>query len=387
MKLLTKSIILLSTLIFFSCKKEVKHTSITVANSLDLPRSFETVTIPVNKINFRNEFKHFSVVDEKGDIQVSQEITQGGNVVSVLFQPKLKANETKTYTVVEQIETDKKDTICYSRFVPERTDDYAWENDKVAFRVYGPTAQKMKEDGVDGGTLSSGIDCWLKRVEYPIINKWYKKYADKTGTYHVDTGEGLDNYHVGVSRGVGGISVKSDGKYYNSKNFISYKTLATGSIRTQFSLEYANWDANGKKVTETRLITLDKGSNLTRNEIQLKGVDAISIGLTLHKNDGQITKNKENGFISYWEKLGDSELGTGIVLPNLKNIIGFDYYENDKDEVKNQYVQIKVTNDKVVYYNGFGWKKSKQFSDSTQWNTYLAQFSKRLKNPLKVIYK
>ncbi|QBG48089.1 DUF4861 domain-containing protein [Verrucomicrobia bacterium S94] len=53
-------------------------------------------------------------------------------------------------------------TFC--RYVPERADDFVWENDKAAFRMYGPTFLKGKED--------SGIDCWLKRVDYVRI--WQK---------------------------------------------------------------------------------------------------------------------------------------------------------------------------------------------------------------------
>lgn len=37
-----------------------------------------------------------------------------------------------------------------------------------------------------GGTLASVVDCWFKRVSYPIINKWYKKNTDGTRSYHVD---------------------------------------------------------------------------------------------------------------------------------------------------------------------------------------------------------
>src|SRR5205085_8225450 len=94
----------------------------------------------------------------------------------------------------------------YSRFVPERIDDYAWENDRVAFRTYGPVTQRIVEEGKPGGTLSSGLDCWLKRVPYPVIDKWYKKSIEG-GSYHKDEGEGYDPYHVGLSRGCGGIGV------------------------------------------------------------------------------------------------------------------------------------------------------------------------------------
>jgi len=381
----TKLFYLFTIIIIASCTNDVK-TTITITNDLDISRTFETVEIPIKKIKEVSEFKHYSVIDDKGEIQISQEIdtNENGSIDIVLFQPKLAAKETKKYFVVEAIETDVKDVICYSRFVPERTDDYAWENDKVAFRVYGPTAQKMKEDGVEGGTLSSGVDCWLKRVEYPIINKWYKKYADKTGTYHEDTGEGLDNYHVGTSSGCGGIAIKTDSSYAISKNYINYKTITTGPIRTQFSLEYATWNANGRSIKESRIITLDKGNNLSKFKIYLGGTKTVSIGLTLHKNDGIITKNKEDGWISYWETLDDSELGTSVVI-SPKSIVGFDTYISTKDDVKNQYIEVNVSNNKVTYYTGFGWKKSRQFQSNKEWSTYLTNFSKRIKTPLTVI--
>ena len=386
MKPLTKIIFLIGMLFIVSCNKE--KTTISVKNNLNLPRTFETVTLTKSELKLKetDNLEDYVMVDMQQKPQIVQYVdtNKDGKADELLFQPKVKANDKSEYTLAKRKDKQKTGAICYSRFVPERTDDYAWENDKVAFRVYGPTAQKMKEEGVEGGTLSSGVDCWLKRVEYPIINKWYKKYADKTGTYHKDTGEGLDNYHVGVSRGCGGISVKVDTTYYNSKNFSNYKTLMTGPIRTQFSLKYATWDANGKKIKENRIITLDKGNNLSKFEINLDGSDTVSVGLTLHKNDGLKTTDKENGFISYWENLDDSELGTGVVFTNKKDIIAFDIYKNEKDEVKNQYAKVKIPNKKLTYYTGFGWKKSKQFENPTQWNTYLNNFAKRIASPLKV---
>ena len=383
-----KILFFLSILAFSSCKSDTK--TITVTNDLDFERSFETITLSKSDLKLPDTANLYDYViqDKNGVQQIAQyEDTNNDNSVDViLFQPKVAPTSSTIYKVVHipNVELPERNEICYSRFVPERTDDYAWENDRVAFRVYGPTAQKMKEDNIEGGTLSSGVDCWLKRVDYPIINKWYKKYSEKTGTYHKDTGEGLDNYHVGTSRGCGGIAVKKDSSYAISKNFIGYKTITTGPIRTQFSLEYADWDAHGNLIKESRIITLDKGNNLSKFEIALQGTDKVSIGLTLHKNDGTITKNKENGWISYWEHLDDSELGTAIVIPALQNILDFDTYISTTDDVKNQYVELKVTNNKIVYYAGFGWKKSKQFVTQKDWYTYLNTFAAKLKSPLHI---
>ncbi|KKL41721.1 hypothetical protein LCGC14_2367460, partial [marine sediment metagenome] len=321
---------------------------------------------------------------------LSQTIDSDGDGTddTVLFQPNIKAKSEIIYTAIrsDSMSTTANDSVarCYSRFVPERTDDYAWENDRVAFRTYGPVAQKMVEDDVKGGTLSSGIDAWLKRVDYPIINKWYEKELETDGSYHEDTGEGLDNFHVGSSRGVGGIALKKGDTYHISRNFTSWKRLFNGPIRTSFVLTYADWDADGKQISEEKHISLDYGSNLSRFEINLEGTDTISAGLTLHENKGTTNVNEEDGWISYWEPHFDSEIGTGIVIPD-DGMIGHDKYETEEKDRSNIYAHITLSDsDKAVYYAGFGWKKSGQFGTKADWEKYLKEFSERLKNPLVV---
>ncbi|MGB6151248.1 MAG: DUF4861 family protein, partial [Pricia sp.] len=264
------------------------------------------------------------------------------------------------------------------------TDYSAGQNDRVAFRTYGPVAQQMVEDDVKGGTLSSGIDAWLKRVDYPIINTWYKKELETDGSYHEDTGEGLDNFHVGTSRGVGGIAVKAGDTYHISKNFTDWKRLYNGPIRTSFVLTYADWDADGKQISEEKHISLDYGSNLSRFEISLEGTDTISAGLTLHENEGVTNVSEALGWISYWEPHFESELGTGIVVPN-GMMVGHEKYETDEKDGSNIFAHVKLNDEgKAIYYAGFGWKKSGQYETQAEWEEYLGEFSDKLKNPLVV---
>lgn len=293
----------------------------------------------------------------------------------------LKTCETRYTQTISEAKKDSFSVNHYSCFVPEITDDYAWKNNRVAFRTYGPVAQKMKENGIKGGTSSSGIDTWLKRVEYPIINKWYKKNTTGKGSYHKDTGEGLDNFHVGVSRGVGGVAVKIDTSYYFSKNFTSYKTITTGPIRTSFILNYATWNANGKQIEENKKISLDFEQNLSRFEINLNGTETVSAGLTLHNKKGVTNGNLSENWISYWEPLDDSEIGTAIVTTKqyFKN---FETYATSKKNESNYFIHLNVVDNITVYYAGFGWKKSKQFVNQKDWETYLSDFAKKLENPL-----
>ncbi|MFD1616286.1 DUF4861 family protein [Gelatiniphilus marinus] len=388
MKRLCKSILFFSTLVMLSsCEKKEKATTISVKNTLDVERTFETVELTKSLLNLEDLSTTGILNTETNTLELTQTVDNDGDGVLdvILFQPKIKANSESTFKIVTVTEAEKPKApeLCYSRFVPERTDDYAWENNKVAFRVFGPTAQKMVEDNVAGGTLSSGIDAWLKRVEHPIINNWYKKEIETDGTYHEDTGEGLDNFHVGVSRGVGGIAVKVDSTYYFSKNYTKWRSITTGPLRTSFYLEYENWDAAGNTIKESKIISLDLGSNFSKFTTHIEGTNTIAAGLTLHEKDGDVIANGTDNWVSYWQPHADSELGTAIIAPK-DYFVGFENYNVETKDLSNAYAHLKVTDNKTVYYAGFTWKKSGQFNSNLEWQKHLSDFSNKINNPLEV---
>ncbi len=242
----------------------------------------------------------------------------------------------------------------------------------------------MKEDSVAGGTLSSGVDCWLKKVEYPIINKWYAEHVAKTGSYHKDTSEGLDDFHVGISRGCGGIAVLTDGVYFTSKNYTAYKTLSNGYMRTAFDLDFTSWEiGNGNIVTTSKRISLDRGSQMSRIEVAVRGANQISAGLTLHENDGEVTIDSLGGWISYWQPHADSFLGT-VLIAAPGTFIGADKVVSDQKDLSNAYLSMAVQDGKAVYYSGFFWEKSEQFESKEEWHAYLNRFSQQMSSPLVV---
>ncbi len=382
------TILVAGTFVSYSQKAE-RNKIITVSNCSNIEREFETVSLSKESlaINSPDKLEQYGVREiGTTNFLITQCVDEDGDGISdfLLFQPKIMAHSNKKLELIRTSDVLKaSENWCYSRFVPERTDDYAWENNKVAFRTYGPVAQKMKEDKVKGGTLTSGIDAWLKRVEYPILNKWYEKYTNGTGTYHKDTGEGLDNFHVGDSRGIGGVAIKVDSVYYFSKNFTTWKTITTGPIRTSFILTYADWDAAGNKISEVKHISLDYGSFLSKFEISVSGTKTLSTGITLHENNGKTEGNLKEGWIDYWQPLDDSELGTGIVFPK-KTDISFEKYINSNKELCNLYATLKVKNNKVIYYSGFGWKKQGAFTTKEAWEKYLGEFAQKINNPITV---
>ena len=379
-------IYLFTTLLLCACTEERTKT-ITINNTLEVERSFETVELTSALLQL-GHLDNVGIRDmENGEWQVTQLIDDNGDGTNdlLLFQPRVPAASKKKYelVLVSGEERPEAPESCYSRFVPERTDDYAWENDKVAFRVYGPAAQKMVEEGRQGGTLSSGVDAWLKKVAYPIIDRWYQKETETDGTYHEDTGEGLDNFHVGVSRGVGGIALKQDSTYYFSKNYTQWRTLSTGPIRTSFYLEYAPWGSEEKQIGESRVISLDLGSNFSRFELNLKGTEEIAAGLTLHEKDGEMSVNKDKGWLSYWQPHGDSELGMAIIVPP-KSFLGYERYDSEENDKSNAYAHLKLADGRVVYFAGFGWKESGQFRTKQEWEDHLDLFAEKIGHPLEV---
>jgi hypothetical protein len=380
-------IAILSSTFAVQAQKKPQDKVITVTNSLPIDREFETVELTKKSLGLPPSAKleQYAVREINSNLVLETQfvdIDNDGTMDQLLFQPKIKASSQKEFAIAPTANpADVKTINCYSRFVPERIDDYAWENNKVAFRAYGPVAQKMVEDKIKGGALTSGIDAWLKRVEYPIINKWYEKAANGTGSYHKDTGEGLDNFNVGDSRGIGGTAVKMDNAYYFSKNFVTWKTITTGPIRTSFILTYADWDAKGNKITESKTISLDYGSYLSRYEITVTGTKTLVAGITLHDKKGTIGTNVKEGWLSYWEPLDDSEIGMGIVAPK-NSLSGFDNHVTDEKELSNLYGNLTVKDNKTVYFAGFGWKKGSPFQTQAQWENYLSSFAKKINNPL-----
>jgi len=382
-----------TTLVFYSCKTNngTNQIVITITNDLNIERRCETVEISKQAINIIDDsiFKTYGVVDTKtgNAVQLYQHFDKDGDGTAdvILFQPVVKPNSSVKYILKVLKQPQVFESKVFSRFVPERTDDYAWENDKVAFRVFGPKAQIMVEQNIKGGTLTSGIDCWLKKVDYPIIDKWYEKHTNESGSYHKDSGEGFDNFHVGSSRGCGGIGVWEKDSLWASENFISWKRIANGPIRTTFILDYANWKVGEKIISEKQTISLDLGSNLSKIEVDISGTLTIAAGITLHNNTGETRYNPDLGWLSYWEPFPKDNYNLGMaIVVDTTYLNGFRKFVSPIKDYSHFFVDLQCKNDKLIYYSGFSWTKSEQFPDKKAWEKYLDEFALKLQNPLTI---
>jgi hypothetical protein len=256
--------------------------------------------------------------------------------------------------------------MAYARFVPERRDDFAWENDKVAFRVYGPAAPLKGH--------SSGVDAWLKKVDYSIIDKWYKAHTEGV-SYHVDHGEGYDPYHTGISRGVGATAIWLDGKPYTAHSFKRYDVKQSGGNLAQFELEY-EWYTPLGIVKELKTISLPLGTQLFQvNSIfSLDGKPAklpIAIGVATHDEKAKVFYNKNEGRIAAWETIDNLGVGTGALLDPSK-VEGIKHIPSDvKDESHIWMFTSTSEQGELSYQAGFAWQGAGEITTKDQWLNYL----------------
>jgi pectinesterase len=218
-----------------------------------------------------------------------------------------------------------------------------------------------------------------------VVDRWYRD-----GHYHKDTGEGMDMYDVGASRGCGGTGVWSDNKLYPAVNYTAYRVLANGPIRAVFELSFPLWDADGFQLSVVKRYTVDAGKSLDRIDSTFSFATHaasgetklfIAAGLARHKTNGAVTKNESERWLSYWEDYGkNGQLGTAVVLDPEQDI------QFAEDRLNHLAVTRLGASKRLTYYAGAGWTNSPYFKSQQDWHAYLSAFTAALKAPLQVEY-
>ncbi|WP_159474968.1 DUF4861 family protein [Dyadobacter sp. 3J3] len=250
---------------------------------------------------------------------------------------------------------------AYVRYMPEANGNICWENDRIAFRVYGPPVKNR---------VSSGIDIWTKSVNYPIISKWYND-NNMGKSYHEDHGEGNDFYHVAYGRGLGGTAIWRNGKPFISQPYATHRILKNTEEEVSFELNFDAWDADGVKVSEKKVISLKMGTNFCKvtSTFMTDSKEALTIALGIsYTNKPEIISDGKNGTLTLWESYlpQNGALGTTVrVKP--ADFKAFVDYEKEK------YILLKAQSGKpITYYVGAGWSKAPQFKTRQDWLDYVS---------------
>jgi Domain of unknown function (DUF4861) len=272
------------------------------------------------------------------------------------------------------------ESLVFGRAIPERKDDFAWENKVVAYRIYGPALEAT-------GEISSGIDVWSKRIPNFVVDSFYKQDHEAAIThnsalsYHNDNGIGLDSYDVGPSRGCGGTAVWADGKLNVSKNYTVAKIIAAGPIRFEFEVSYAPWQTGGRMATETKRITLDAGSHLDKivSTYTFDGDSILDLAAGIAIHEGGVARLPAGKSIaSVWDtpqRPSAGRIATGLVsLPA----------EHAKTMTAANHALMlfqRHSGESFTYFAGSGWSKA-DMPTQDDWNTYLVRFEELHEHPI-----
>lgn len=185
---------------------------------------------------------------------------------------------------------------AYARIVKERKDDVAWENDRVAFRVYSQ---------IVANKAASGVDFWPKTVDRSIIDEWYGKEASG-GSYHVDDGTGCDFYNMGTARGIGGTGLWQDGKLVCSEVYDEAEIVNPGPGKAVFTLRSKGLDAAGKAFSETKTVEIVCGTSFYKVTDVVTTEDGgdivLAAGVSTFSEDAAIDARPGEGKLFVGEK-------------------------------------------------------------------------------------
>lgn len=284
----------------------------------------------------------------------------------------------------------------YGALYKIRKDDIAWENDRCAYRVYGPALQKT-------GEKSYGIDVWVKSTPDLILDKRYTEdhqsnvdawplekegrneeaqYYHTNGSFHLDHGNGFDGYGVGPTLGCGTPALIDGTRLILPYCYTDYDILDNGPLRFTVCLEYGK-NATGENFHEHRIISLDKGSNFNKIKVWYDSITkpmTFCAGVVLN---GKGTLYNGNGYTAYADPtdrpdVHGSEIYVAALFPNNNVTI------NKTPDGRNTVGMIaNYKGEPVTYYAGAAWSRY-DVANFDIWKMVIEDAMDVYKNGLKV---
>ena len=189
----------------------------------------------------------------------------------------------------------------YGRYVPERKDDFAWENEYAAFRMYGPALRPENP--------SNGVDLWLKSSSELVVDSFYHREHTLGFPYHINYGKGLDCYKVGHTAGCGGLVVVCDSQTYVGGAYDRWEIIEQTNDKLVFRLEYDSLLVGNQVLQESITITAQAGQLFNKAEVVLTSASnyqfesplLVGGGIYMHDTIDNYIVCDKCGLVSYAE--------------------------------------------------------------------------------------
>ncbi len=289
-----------------------------------------------------------------------------------------------------------------------RKDDIGWENDRGAYRVYGPALQKT-------GEKSYGIDVWTKNSkELDMSERYYKdmegnvtgwanaqngqkdREIDLHSTFHLDHGNGLDCYAVGPTLGCGAPALMDDGQLVLPYCYKTYRIWDNGPLRFTVELTFTPAKVgNDEQVVEHRIISLDKGSNFNKMTVWYEGLTTprdLASGVVIHSADKESVVIGKN-FVQYADPTDQPErhgfqLYVATLYPHGADTRKL-LYDKPSGGIEGHAIGIKrklKNNERYTYFFGSAWSEY-DVRTQAEWQLRIDEFMKSQDRPLVTVMK
>lgn len=254
----------------------------------------------------------------------------------------------------------------YGRYVPERKDDFAWENEYAAFRMYGPALRPENP--------SNGVDLWLKSSSELVVDSFYYREHVLGFPYHINYGKGLDCYKVGHTAGCGGLVVVCDSQTYVGGAYDRWEIIEQTNDKLVFRLEYDSLLVGDQILHESITITAQAGQLFNKAEVVLTSASNYNFerpllvggGIYMHDTIDNYIVCEKCGLVSYAEDaLSDKNAAKLNYEYNGSTTQGRSYLAvitpgaAQQGIIDGNLVSLKpyTLGDTLVYYFGAGWSQ------------------------------
>ena len=371
--------------------------TIVVSNPTSTPRT-ELISLCMSEVkaklgNATPKKGEAYIVKNKRGQQIGSQITHDG---LLLIDASVRPHGSATYYVSIGKPYQQK-VYATGALYKIRKDDIAWENDRCAYRIYGPALQKT-------GERSFGTDIWVKNTPDTVVYERYvkdmignRKNDDETEiltSFHLDHGNGLDPYRVGATLGLGAPSLMVGKNQVLPYCYKNYKILDNGPLRFTVELTYnPSTIGDMKNVVEHRIISLDKGSNFNKMTVWYDGLTTptdFATGFPIHEEDTE-TKTFAKDYVSYADptdniEVNNSQVFVGVLFPEGIDHTYYQLFDKKHDGATGHALGLKrdlKNQEKYSYYFGAAWSKY-DVRSYAEWQIRIKDYLDALKNPLQV---
>ena len=410
-----------------------QQATIVISNPTSTPRT-ELISLSMSEVkaklgNATPKKGEAYIVKNKRGQQISSQITHDG---LLLIDASVRPHGSATY-YVSIGKPYKQKVYATGALYKIRKDDIAWENDRCAYRVYGPALQKT-------GERSFGTDIWVKNTPDTVVYERYIKdmngnikgdkmdakvralqkqekvekntakaaalakqikalqaesrEMDILTSFHLDHGNGLDPYRVGATLGLGAPSLMVGKNQVLPYCYKDYRILDNGPLRFTVELTYnPSTVGDMQNVVEHRIISLDKGSNFNKMTVWYDGLTHatdFATGFPIHEEDTE-SKTFAKDYVSYADptdniEVNNSQVFVGVLFPEGIDNTYYQLFDKKHDGATGHALGLKrglKNGEKYSYYFGAAWSKY-DVRSYAEWQIRIKEYLDALKTPLGV---